>query len=112
MEIEKLEIRNNSLKEQREQLLIEYRKIKDSEFKTDEHSCPNCGFVLNAEEIEKQKSAFETKKENDLNSNIQNGKQLKLSIENNDVLIKELKASLTKFETEINQLKVQESELK
>lgn len=90
----------NNLKITREQLLSEYKEIKERTFKFDEESCicPTCKRKLEIEDIEKTKQEmfenFNLKKAADTASNITKGKQSKEDIS-------ELENEIIDFEKEI-----------
>ncbi len=76
----------------------EYKEVYASSYEKHEDTCPNCGYVLNANEVAKAQSEFEENKKTKLTSlNIQ-GKSLKLELDNQELKLKSLKKELEELE--------------
>ncbi len=75
--------------------------LADQEYVAHIDACPNCGFTLNQEQINKERSDFENKKEQELSNINREGKALKLDIENLKLKIEKLKQDLVACEQEV-----------
>lgn len=81
--IENLKIKENSLNEELQSLRESYKKINQEEFKSTivEIKCSNCGHIINADALEKEKEYFENNKQSSIAQNVENGKRKKLECE-------------------------------
>lgn len=91
-----LEFKNKEINLLREKAI----KVANSEYQSHENNCPNCGFTLNQEQINKERSDFENTKEEELATVNRQGKALKLEIENIKLKIEKSKEELSQCEQE------------
>lgn len=72
----------NDLKVSKDKMLATYYKLKKEEFIQGEIKvCPNCGHVLNQEELDERKAAWDKEHGEALDNNLAEGKKCKLEID-------------------------------
>ena len=86
-------LNESSLQSERTSLLAKYHRIEDDveNAKTAEIKCPNCGFVLNGDDIEKRTQALTKEKE----ETVSRGKDIALQIQNAQLKIEDFQTKLT-----------------
>ena len=86
-------LNESSLQSERTSLLAKYHRIEDDIDKvtTSAIKCPNCGFVLNGDDIEKRTQALTKEKE----ETVSHGKDIALQIQNVQLKIEDFQTKLT-----------------
>lgn len=105
---EKINFNNERLraaKETREELIAEYRALIQDTYQPGEPvTCPNCGQVLNQDEMDKEKDAWEIKHQKAIDDNKAKGMKQKLLIEDATKTIEEAMVAREETQAAITQL--------
>lgn len=98
----RIEIKEGMLKDaknKREKMIEEYYKITAETFQAPEDiKCPNCGQVLNADDIEEKRIQWERDHQRKVDENIANGRSQKLKIEGIEKDLEEMRVAKVKVE--------------
>ena len=92
------------LSERREALLKEFDKVANQSYIAQKNECPNCHYILNAEEIEEKSAEFEKLKNARLDAIEIEGKSINTRLQQIDFELEELAKTKNDLETEIQSI--------
>lgn len=96
------------LEQRKAELLNKYKQIKSDEYiETGVSKCPNCGEILNKDELAYKKDSWERNHQQELDFNINLGKKVALDIDSAKKKVEELNTELATIEKDLKDAQMQ-----